>query len=80
MRMDETKLTIRVPKDLLEKAKQYAAQNRITLTDLIESYFHNIPTQGDLENAPIVRRLSGVISPTTTIEDYHKHLDEKYGR
>jgi hypothetical protein len=63
----------------VERAKQYAAQNHTTLTNLIEAYLLNIPAQGLLEDAPIVRRLSGSLSQDVSIEDYHKHLDEKYG-
>jgi len=78
--MNETKLTVRVRRDLLEKAKQYAAQNNTTLTNLIESYLQNIPTEGPLKDAPIVIRLSGILSPNISMEDYHKHLEKKYGR
>jgi hypothetical protein len=77
--MEDTKLTVRIPRDLVERAKQYAAQNHTTLTNLIEAYLLNIPAQGLLEDAPIVRRLSGSLSQDVSIEDYHKHLDEKYG-
>ena len=76
--MQETKLTVRVPRDLLENIKRYAAQNNTTLTDLIEAYLRRIPAQQPLENAPIVRRLSGTLSPAGTIQDYKKHLEEKY--
>jgi len=77
--MEETKLTIRVPRDLIEKAKQYAATHDTTLTNLIKAYLQNIPSGGDIENSPIVQRLSGVLSQQVSIEDYHKHLEEKYG-
>jgi hypothetical protein len=77
--MEETKLTVRIPRNLVEKAKLYAAQNHTTLTDLIEAYLQNLPPQGLLEDAPIVRRLSGILSPEISIEDYHKHLEKKYG-
>ena len=77
--MDETKLTVRISRSLLEKAKRYAAQNQTTLTDLIESYLQKIPAHGMLENAPIVRRISGILSQQVTIGDYHKHIEEKYG-
>jgi hypothetical protein len=77
--MQETKLTVRVPRDLLENIKRYAAQNNTTLTGLIEAYLHRIPAQPPLENAPIVRRLSGTLSPDITIQDYKKRLEEKYG-
>jgi hypothetical protein len=77
--MQETKLTVRVPRDLLENIKRYAAQNNTTLTDLIEAYLRRIPSQHHLENAPIVRRLSGTLPSDVTIQDYKQHLEEKYG-
>jgi hypothetical protein len=77
--MKETKLTVRVPRELLEKAKRYAAENDTTLTNLIEAYLEHIPARGFLADAPIVRRLSGVLSEQVSIEDYQKHLEEKYG-
>jgi len=78
--MNESKLTIRVPRDLLDNAKLYAAQHNTTLTDLIKAYLRRIPAQSPLEDAPIVRRLSGSLSPNLTVQDYKKHLEEKYGR
>jgi hypothetical protein len=30
------------------------------------------------KNAPIVRRLSGILSPEVSLDDYKKHLEEKY--
>ena len=78
--MQETKLTVRVPRDLLENIKRYAAQNNTTLTDLIEAYLRRIPAQQSLENAPIVRRLTGTLSPDVAIQDYKQHLEEKYGQ
>jgi len=78
--MQETKLTVRVPRDLLENIKRYAAQNNTTLTALIEAYLLRIPAQGSLENAPIVRRLSGTLPPGITVLEYKDHLEEKYGQ
>jgi hypothetical protein len=77
--MQETKLTVRVPRDLLENTKRYAAQNNTTLTNLIEAYFRRIPASQSLENAPIVRRLSGTLPQDVTVQDYRQHLEEKYG-
>ncbi len=78
--MDETKLTVRVKRDLLENAKRYAAQNNTTLTELIDAYLRLIPVQHPLENDSIVRRLSGILSPDVSLQDYKNHLEEKYGR
>jgi hypothetical protein len=78
--MQDTKLTVRVPKDLLENVKRYAKQNDTTLTALIEAYLRRIPAQEPFEDAPIVRRLSGTLSQDVTIQDHKDHLAEKYGR
>jgi hypothetical protein len=76
----ETKLTVRVSRRLLENAKRYARENNTTLTELISAYLQQIPKAGSgLEDAPIVRRLTGSIAPDVSVEDYKKHLDEKYG-
>jgi hypothetical protein len=78
--MDETKLTVRISRDLVENAKRYAAQNHTTLTELIESFLQRLPAQHSLENAPIVRRLSGSLSQDVTMQDYKDHLESKYGQ
>ncbi len=78
--MQETKLTIRVPRKLLENAKHYARQQNTTLTNLISEYLVQIPVPlTALENAPIVRRLSGTLSQNVSVDDYKQHLAEKYG-
>jgi len=78
--MEETKLTVRVPRELLENIKRYATQNNTTLTNLIQAFLRAIPAQVPLDNAPIVRRLSGTMSQAVSIQDYKKHLGEKYGQ
>ena len=78
--MQETKLTIRLPRKVLENAKRYARQQNTTLTQLISEYLIQIPTPiKELENAPIVRRLSGTLSQDVSIDDYKQHLHKKYG-
>lgn len=76
---EKAKLTVRVPLDLVENIKRYAAQNNTTLTNLIEAYLRRTSSQQHLENASIVRRLSGTLSPEVTFQDYRQHLEEKYG-
>lgn len=79
--MNETKLTVRVPRDLLEGAKRYAAQHDTTLTRLILAYLERLESEaeGPLRDAPIVRRLSGVLPLEASVDDYHEHLEQKYG-
>ena len=76
----DTKLTVRVPRHLLVNAKRYAHAHQTTLTELISAYLQRIPAESEvLDNAPVVRRLTGSLSPEVSVEDYKKHLDEKYG-
>jgi len=64
----------------LENVKRYATLNHTTLTALIEAYLRRIPAQYPLGDAPIVRRLSGILSPEVSLQDYKDHLDKKYGQ
>lgn len=78
--METKKMTVRVPRDLLEQAKQYARENDTTLTRLITVYLGQIAAEQEpLADAPIVRRLSGSLSQDVTLEDYYRHLEVKYG-
>ena len=79
--MEKTKLTIRVPRDLLEGAKRYASENNTTLTRLVSEYLRRLTIEKDpLSNAPIVQRLSGVLSEEVSVEDYREYLEHKYGQ
>ena len=76
----DTKLTVRVPRHVLVNAKRYAQVHQTTLTELISAYLQHIPVESEvLDHAPVVRRLTGLLSPDVSIDDYKKHLEEKYG-
>ncbi len=76
----DTKLTVRVPHHLLVNAKRYAQAHQTTLTELISTFLERIPSEPEImDDAPIVRRLTGLLSPDVSVDDYKKHLDEKYG-
>jgi hypothetical protein len=78
--MEKTKLTVRVPRDLLEGAKRYASEHDTTITRLVSEFLRQLSIQDDpLADAPVVRRLSGTLSPDAAIDDYRKYLGEKYG-
>lgn len=75
-----TKLTVRVPRHLLNNAKRYAQTHHTTLTFLISNYLQQILVETEiLDKAPVVRGLTGLLSPKVSIDDYKKHLEEKYG-
>jgi hypothetical protein len=82
--MQKTKLTVRVPRELLENIKRYAAEHTTITIDLIEAYLRRtfnqkgIPGGQSLENALIVRRVSGTLNPNVSVQEHKRHLENKY--
>lgn len=80
----DTKLTLKLDKSVIEKAKEYAASNKKSLSRMIEAYLKslmNADSDSDIEISPFVKSLStGVKLPVDL--DYKKvygdHLVEKY--
>ena len=77
--MEGTKLTVRIDRQLIQNAKQFAKEHGTTLTNLITAYLARVPVQKPFGNAPIVASLAGTLSQDVSRDDYRKHLDEKYG-
>ena len=79
----ETKLTLRLKKNVIDKAKKYATDHETSLSKMIENYLSAITTESkSIENiSPLVLSLSGVIQLTedeNPKKKYHEHLNEKY--
>ena len=79
----ETKLTLRLKKNVIDQAKKYATDHETSLSKMIENYLSAITTESkSIENiSPLVQSLSGVIQLTqdeNPKEKYHEHLNEKY--
>jgi len=79
----ETKLTLRLNKIIIDKAKDYADIHNISLSKLIESYLESITRQNPVatEITPLVESLSGVIHLDENFDfrkDYSNYLTEKY--
>lgn len=78
--MEMTKLTVRIPRHILESAKVYAGEHGTSLSRLVAEYLSQLEVEHDLlADAPTVKRLTGIISDDVTKADYHRHLEEKYG-
>ena len=78
--MDETKLTVRIPRETLDAAKLYAREHGTTLTRLVVSHLAHLRREGDaLAEAPITRRLAGVLAPEASLQEYRDYLKLKYG-
>ncbi len=81
----ETKLTLRLNDNVIDRAKIYARNHKVSLSKMIESYLDNITTP-KLENekatlTPLVESLSGVIKVPTNYDykkEYSDYLEAKY--
>lgn len=80
----KTKLTLRLDKDVIERAKIHAHNHKVSLSKMIESYLESI-TKQNVETktsiSPLVESLSGVIDLPSEFDykkEYRDYLEDKY--
>lgn len=78
-----TKLTLNLNKDIIENAKDYARDNRVSLSKLIESYLNSLvgKEKRKTDVSPLVESLTGVIPERTDEQskaEYYEYLNKKY--
>ena len=80
----DTKLTLKLDQEIIEKAKLYASDKKLSLSRLIENYLNSLTsdqTNNDLQISPFVKSLSSGISIPADY-DYKKeradYVDQKY--
>lgn len=74
-----SKLTLSVDDHVISRAKIYAKQNGVSISEMVEAYLDAIvgrPTP-DAIDAPILRSVRGSLKKSQ-LEDYKKHLTAKY--
>ena len=79
----DTKLTLRLDKRVIERAKEYAHLHHISLSKMIEFYLDAVtrPQEAGPEITPLVESLSGVIRLDIDYDykkAYAKFLSEKH--
>jgi len=83
----DTKLTLKLDKFVIERAKKYAASHKRSLSRLIESYLKSLLTQedptdnDDITISPFVKSMSSGINIPADLDyktDYANYLTEKY--
>jgi len=75
------KLTLRMDDDAIERAKEYATERGISVSQLVENFFEALETDGkrQVDMSPLVKSLWGTLEDEDIDEqDYRKHLEEKY--
>ena len=73
-----TKLTLNIDKNIINKAKNYASNQHVSLSKLVEEYFKSLSSSSkdELVVTPITKELSNIIKNKTKIN--YKNSVEDY--
>ena len=78
---EKKKLTLRLNQQLIKRAKEYAAQHNISVSELVETYFLHLEPEKEPTHTPLVQRLTGILPTDIDVkQEYEEYLVEKYGR
>ncbi len=82
----DTKLTLKLDKQVIEEAKKYASSQKKSLSKMIEHYLksltNNENTSDDIEISPFVKSMSTGVKIPTELDHkkvYSDHLAQKHG-
>ena len=80
--MNDARMTLRLPGEYLEFARNYASEREMTLTDLVIGYFKKLKeSMAVKEELPeCVRGMVGIIpaGERDSVEEYHDYLMGRY--
>jgi hypothetical protein len=83
----DTKLTLKLDKFVIDKAKDYAASKKRSLSRIIEAYLRSLINQEEPESKDEIQISAFVKSLSTGVQipsdldykkDYYKHLTDKH--
>ena len=61
----DTKLTLKLDQEIIEKAKHYASEKKLSLSRIVENYLNSLTsdkTNNDIQISPFIKSLSSGIS------------------
>ena len=83
----DTKLTLKLDKSVIEKAKEYASSQNVSLSRIVESYLKSLTIQKDqsdehdIQISPYVKSISSGVNIPADHDyktEYSRYLTEKY--
>ena len=80
----DTKLTLKLNQQIIEKAKEYAADKKLSLSRIIEAYLQSLTaekSENDFEISPFVKSISTGVSIPADLDYKKEYADfkmEKY--
>ncbi|MFC5285398.1 DUF6364 family protein [Pedobacter alpinus] len=83
LKSKSNKLTLKLSREVVEKAKQYASEKNISVSSLIENYLKSLTSDKsrELQISPFVKRLSTGIKISADYDykkDYVSYLTQKH--
>jgi hypothetical protein len=75
-----SKLTLSVEKSVVSRAKRYAKQQGVSVSEMVEAYLAAVaapPMHRGPRDSPILQSLRGSLKKAN-IEEYRRHLVKKY--
>ena len=80
MKTETTKLTIRLPRGHVERAKAYARQHGLTVTELVDRHLRTLGRY-ELPDTLAIAEIAGLIPAEIDARDeYRAHLVEKHSK
>ena len=78
-----TKLTLKLNKQVIHRAKRLAANKNMSVSKIVENYLNYITNEkiNNIKITPLVKSLSGVIKLSGTFDykkEYKSYLSQKY--
>jgi hypothetical protein len=80
----DTKLTLKLNQEIIEKAKLYASNKKMSLSRIVESYLQNLTSENlknDFEISPFVKSIATGIKIPADLDlkkEYADYLTKKY--
>lgn len=80
----DSKLTLKLNQQIIEKAKEYASSKKMSLSRIVEAYFQSLISKeddSDFEISPFIRSISSGKKLSLDIDHkkaYRDYLDEKH--
>ncbi|MEW6755311.1 MAG: DUF6364 family protein [Candidatus Latescibacterota bacterium] len=75
------KLTLSVDEQIIERAHRYSQRHNTSLSQLVSNYLARLAdSEAQQRYSPTVRRLIGILPRNLSVEEYHRHIEEKYSR
>ena len=86
----KTKLTLNIESSVIEKAKKNASNKKMSLSAIVEDYLQQFSSNNQTKNISkrrktITQRIKELTKPVQISDselkkEWHRHLDEKYGK